>query len=131
MVSPQVCFWEGQMFTKKAPKNIDMSQKQIAVETLRLQWSKNIYFLKVVTMVTKCKYSSPLIQWKSGLIKGLASLEGENYTVFYYLNVHLKTGLKRGVAFDGSILLRRVSFERQLPYKKGQGWPLAWVVLRE
>jgi hypothetical protein len=34
MVSPQVCFWEGQMFTKKAPKNIDMSQKQIAVKTL-------------------------------------------------------------------------------------------------
>ena len=103
MVSPQVCFWEGQMFTKKAPKNIDMSQKQIAVETLIDSSEVKTYiFLKVVTMVTKCKYSSPLIQWKSGLIKGLASLEGENYTVFYYLNVHLKTGLKRGVAFDGS-----------------------------
>jgi hypothetical protein len=44
--------------------------------------------MKVIFYVT---YSSPplirplLLQWKYGLIRGVASIEGDNLVVFYYL----------------------------------------------
>ena len=50
----------------------------------------------------------PLLQWKSGFIREVASLEEDNLIIFYY--VYLKAGLIRGVAFHESGLIRGVVF---------------------
>jgi hypothetical protein len=56
-------------------------------------------------------YSSPplirplLLQWKSGLIRGVASLEWNYLLVFSYLSAS-KSGLIRGVSFGRSGLIR-------------------------
>ena len=48
---------------------------------------------------------SPHLQLKSGLIRGMDSLAGYNLVVFT-ISVHLKSGLMRGAAFDGSDCIR-------------------------
>jgi hypothetical protein len=49
---------------------------------------------------------SSLLQRKCDLIKGVASLEGDNYLGFYYLSASYKLGLIRRVAFDVKGLIK-------------------------
>jgi len=54
------------------------------------------------------QYSSPPLQWKSGLIRGVASHEGDNLLLFYYLSSsEIWPDKNRGVVFGVRGLIRR------------------------
>ena len=68
--------------------------------------------------------------FKSGLIKGVAFLEGDNIIVLYYLSTSeiwpdwrgdlwWRYPYKRGVACDGSGMIRGVDMWWKWPYKRG------------
>ena len=57
---------------------------------------------------------------KTGLIRGMASLEGDNLVVFYYLSVS-ETGLIRGVASlegDNLVVFYYLSVSENWPDKR-------------
>ena len=63
------------------------------------------------------QYSSPLLQWTSGLIRGVVSPEGYNLVLFT-ISLHFISGLIRGVTFGGSGLIRGGQLYLEINKKK-------------
>jgi hypothetical protein len=56
-----------------------------------------VYISQLIRYARASSNYSDFLKWKSGLIRGVVSLEGDNLVVFYMISLHLKNSLIRGV----------------------------------